>query len=1244
MKMLFLTNLTRQANMMDKTYKQLALSPDFPPGQAIMVEPRTIWDENWQKRLSEASVTLISWMGSSSDSKLIQQTLKFLRQAKQPYLLMGSGVDQTDIAFGFSPTDIETVNRYLLFSGQHNYRNLWRWLSGRFCGHEERTGEPQAIPWCGILNPQDNQRIATLADYRRQGGIQPGQLTVGLLIPREEWIWGDLKHQKLLIQTLRERGMNVIPVFSHWAADPTQKSTGVDTAIETYFRDESDWIIDVLINTLKFSLTVGRPIDISFFQKLDRPILQAYTLLQSEALWRENLDGLTPLDLSFSVSLPEFDGVIHSIPFASKEDRGGGDIYHPPIIERMDLLARKAEKWARLRHKPNSEKKVAIIFHNYPPTNASIGNAAGLDSPESVLELLRRMQQEGYDVGTLPEDSQTLMNSLIACGTNDRDFMGEKEADAMMGRLKSSAYQAWFDRLPTKPSEQLTHDWGTPPGSVFVHKDALLVPGMQLGNVVVSVQPPRGFGEDPAKIYHSPDCAPTHHYLAFYEWLREKFAADAVLHIGTHGSLEWLPGKATGLSGECYPELALGDLPNIYPYLITIVGEGTQAKRRSAACLIGHQTPPMSHAGVYDELAEVERLVDEYWHYHLNQPEKLGQTAQQILDAATRANLNDLVKPPDNEENFEAYLERLHAYIGDLKNMQIKVGLHILGKAPAGDMLVEYLLAMTRLENGETPSLFASVAALKGYDYGELQDRQGERIPGTARTYGAVLDEVREDCRSLVRKLVEVDFQLTSVWLEVQQQTEWLHNAVPEKLVALHQVLEYLCGPLQRNLALTAQEMDNSLAALSGRFVEPGPAGAPTSGMADILPTGRNFYGVDPRTLPSPVAWECGKQLADLLIERFVAEEGHYPENIGVVLWSGANMRSRGQCIAQFLYFLGVRPVWQKSSGRVIGLEIIPAAELRRPRIDVTARISGLFRDSMPFAMQWMEQAVAMAAAQDELIEQNYVRKHIEAETMDLEQQGLTAKEAREQAGYRIFGCPPGSYGAGVGALLEAKNWENVDDLGKVYVRWGAYAYGKKAKGEFLPERFSRRLATMEVTVKNEDNREVNLLHSDDFNAYHGGMVAAVRSLRGSAPRSYCGDSSDRGRIVVRSLEEEFTRVFRGEAMNPKYIEGMKKHGYKGAADLAAVAAHCYDWDATSLVMENWMYETLAEKYALDPALQEWMNEVNPWALRRIAEKLLEAQQRGMWEAKDETLAELRKLYLSIEGELEERSDGSEEE
>lgn len=1238
-KIVFITNITRQAGMMQKSLENLTDLPGFPTGRVLMAgkeESKSVQGQDW---LDLAAVTVVSWMGDATGQRWLTNLLQRLRQQRSAYIFLGQGDVGEPYAGKATEDEYRRASRYLNCSGEANFHNLWLWLATKFCGFAEAGEAPAELPWCGIVHPIDHQAILSLEEYRRQGFLPPDRPVIGLLIPRDEWIWDDLAHQQALMDALKRQNLSVIPVFSHWAADPAQHSTGVDTAVESFFRDKNGWLIDVLINTLKFSLTVGRPVNADFLQTIDRPVLQAYSLLQPAVQWRESLEGLSPLDVSFSLALPEFDGVIHSAPFAGREGTDPTEVHHAPIVDRLDLLARKAEKWARLRRLPNGEKKVAIIFHNYPPSNASIGNAAGLDSAASVWELLRQMKLAGYGVEDLPDSPQHLMEKLIASGTNDRQWTDEEDLARYCGRVTGTQYRTWFASLPEQTAAQLRRDWGEPPGEIFRSGEGLAVCGMRLGHIYIGLQPPRGFGEDPAKIYHSPDCAPTHHYLAYYYWVREIFGAHAVIHVGTHGSLEWLPGKSSGLSSTCYPELALGDLPDIYPYLITIVGEGMQAKRRGAACLIGHQTPPMSDSGVYGELAELERLLDEYRDYGLNQPEKLPMAQKQVLEAARQANLERDVPPPAPDETFSAYIQRLHAYIGDIKNMQIRVGLHILGKAPAGDTLVEYMLAMTRLPNGDIPSLFAAVAGLRGYDYAQLQDRQGEMIAGTRRTYGAVLDEVRDECRRLVRLMADYRFHLQMVWPEIVSSVAWKKPKNESGWSALKTVTEYICGPLRTNLELTEQEMTNTLRALGGRFVEPGPAGAPTSGMADILPTGRNFYGVDPRTLPSPVAWECGKTLSELLIARYIEEEGRYPESVGMVLWSGANLRSRGQCIAQFLYLLGVRPVWQKSSGRVADLEIIPLAELKRPRIDVTARISGLFRDAMPFAVSLMDRATTVVAALDESWEENYVRKHVQQEAQELMSGGMEARRAFEQAGFRIFGCPPGSYGAGVGALLEAQNWENVDDLGQVYVRWGGYAYGAKVRGEFLPERFSRRLTGLDVTIKNEDNREVNLLHSDDFNAYHGGMVAAVRSLKGRAPRSYCGDSSDRGRVAVRSLQEEFCRVFRAEAMNPKFIEGMKNHGYKGAADLAAVAAHCFDWDATSEVMEDWMYETLAEKYALDPAVRKWMSEVNPWALRRITEKLLEAAKRRMWDPQPETLDELRTLYLDIEGEMEERTE-----
>lgn len=443
-------------------------------------------------------------------------------------------------------------------------------------------------------------------------------------------------------------------------------------------------------------------------------------------------------------------------------------------------------------------------------------------------------------------------------------------------------------------------------------------------------------------------------------------------------------------------------------------------------------------------------------------------------------------------------------------------------------------------------------------------------------------------------------------------------------------------------LRRTEGEITETLRALTGRYIEPSPAGAPTTNGVDVLPTGRNFYGLDPRCMPTAAAWEYGKQLGDALIEQYISDEGRYPEAVGIVFWAGSNMRSHGQCIAELFYLMGVRPIWLRPSQRVCGLEIIPIAELQRPRIDVTARISGLFRDAVPNAVRWVDEAVRMVRDLDESDEENYVRKHVLADTAWLEEQGEARESAWERASVRIFGDPPGAYGAGIGDLLESKAWETLDDLAAVYTRFSGTAYGGDgfARG-YDPEVFQRRMAGLDVTVKNEDTRETHMFSSDDYNAYHGGMIATVRALTGKAPRSYTGDSSDRQRIVLRSVAEEAARLFRGEAMNPKFIEGMKEHGYKGASDLANYLAHSYQWDATSGVMKDWMYEGYARKYVLDAGMQEWMQDVNPWALHRMAETLLEAQQRGLWNTSEETLAEVRSLYLSIEGDLEERSEGT---
>lgn len=1227
-----ITNLERQSAMLEWALGTLAA--DFPVsvrGQVHLLYDSVSWSEQWESRIGSSAVVIISWMGAFEENKFLKQVWSRLKERNIPGMILDTEMDPAEAVIGVTESVRQTVRQYLMLGGHDNYRNLWCRL---YDSHVApcRWEAPKSLPWNGIYHPKASEAFTDAAEYRKRF-CKDGVPTIGFLFYRDDWVWGDLAYHNSLIEAVEAKGMNAVAVFSQGMPDPALQSSGADTAVSAYFYESGKPSIDCLINTLKFALTPHQAVDSTFLMRLGVPVLQAYAMIRSTEDWAASLEGLTSMELAASVIMPEFDGVIHTLPVAGKSRLADGNTAYTAIPERIDAVVRSAGKWAALRHKKNSEKKIAIVLHNYPPDNSNVACASGLDTPESVRRLLERMMQEGYGVDHIPEDCQTLMDELLAKATNDRRFLTEEQIADAVGWVSAVDCRNWARQQSPVVQAQLERDWGPAPGAAFNYNDALMVPGMLNGNVLLTVQPPRGFGEDAAKLYHSPDSSPTWHYMAVYHWIRDLWQADAVIHMGTHGSLEWLPGKATALSMECYSDLAIGDMPNIYPYWISVVGEGIQAKRRGSACLVSYLSPPMSHAGTYDELEALEQVLDEYCHFRQSGGGNLAPLQELVREKAAAANMDDVAENTD--EDFDLYVQHLHTAVTDVKNLQIRVGLHVLGQPPQGDTLTEYMLALTRVENGQAPSLTKTVAECFGYDYYELLEHSGRMLPDGSKTYGALADDVREYCRGLVERLAENDFDTTGIEAALEQ--DWcgsLAGALQEKLVAASR---YVCTVLASSLAKTTQEIESILEAMEGRYVEPGPGGAPTSGCADILPTGRNFYGVDPRNLPTPAAWKIGVAMGDDLMARYVAEEGRVPESVGITFWGTSNMRSHGQCIAQFLYLLGVRPLWQRGSQRVNGFELIPMEELGRPRLDVTARISGFFRDSMPSAISLMDSVVEMVANLDESPDVNYIRKHALEEAEQLKAQGLEEGLAWEQACYRIFGDPPGTYGAGVSEVLQEKNWETIDELAKVFVRWGGHVYSKNKKGAYMPELFSKRLEQLDITVQNLDNREISMLNSEDFNAYHGGMIAAVRSLKGEAPRSYCGDSSDRQQVMMRSVQEETTRMFRGETMNPKYIEGMKQHGYKGAADLASHVSHCYEWDATSNVMDNWMYEGLAQKYALDPDTQQWMQEVNPWALQRITEKLLEADQRGLWDAKEETREALQELYLSIEGELEGR-------
>ena len=1219
-KIIYMTNIDRRYFMMRRALDELIADGEMPASsQVIKTEDGSVWSASWEEKLRGSALVMIRFMGNTIRTKFWTACMHFLSQEGIPYYMDAQGSAEEECIERVAAKDIEAMKAYSFYGGLTNYKNLWRYVRSLFDKGMPDAEPPSPICWAGIYHPGMAKKFMTDLSLYEKAFLQEGRPTLGLLFYRDEWIWDDLHYQKAFIEEAERQGLNVIAVFTNGLPDPKLGMPTIHEVFEKYFMKEGKPLVDVIVNVMKFSFTTSGSISIKALEEMGVPVLEAYSLIAPKEEWEASPEGMNAMEISISVTMPEFDGIIHGMPIAAKHVKEDGEVEYLPIPERMRAMVSRAGAWARLHRKPNAEKKIAIVFHNYPPKNSNIGSAYGLDSIESVRRLLGFMKDAGYQVDFIPEDTQAFMKRLTAQATNDRSMLTE-EQEAVCQKISKKVYCDFFDTFPEETRRQMEKDWGKAPGRVMTTEAGdILVPGLMDGHIFLTVQAPRGYGFDAAKIYHDPFIAPTHQYLAYYQWIRDVWGADAVVHVGTHGNLEWLPGKSAGMDRGSYPDLALGSLPNIYPYHMTITGEGIQAKRRGGACLVDHLPAPMEEAGTYEELAELEQAMDEYAHFEKSEPETAKRLVPQIRELAAKASLDGEV--PYTEADLAGYLSRLHCYIEDLKNSECHVGLHILGEMPKGETLIHEILSLLRLPNGDIPSICELLAEEEGTSVDTLLG-QAQTLYPNGLTGGEWMARLQRKAEGLVRKLAEMHFD--------KEKAKVLGAEREQPL------LRFVCEEVYPRLVETTKEMEHTLRGLSARYIVPGISGSPHAGGVSLLPAGVNFYGIDPRRLPTRTAWEVGKELGDQVISQYIESEGRYPESVGMVFWSGANMRSHGQCIAEFLYLMGIRPIWEPGSLHVKRMEPIPLTELKRPRIDVTARISGLFRDTMPSVVSLMDRAVLLAASLAENNEDNYVRKHISKDCQVMEEKGTPKEEAWREAAYRIFGDAPGTYGAGVAALLEGKNWDSLDDLANVFIRWGGHAYGSKSNGSYKPELFRERLAHMEVTIKNEDNHETNMMSSDDYNAYHGGLIAAVRSCSGKKPHAYEGDSSDRSRIKVRTVEAAAKRIFRTETVNPKFIEGLMQHGYKGAADLSNRVAVSFQWDATSDVMEDWMYEKLSAAYALDPKVQDWMKRVNPWALSRITETLLEAERRGLWQAKEETVDALEKLYLEVEGEIEE--------
>jgi cobaltochelatase CobN len=1141
-------------------------------------------------------------------------------------------------ADGMDDGNWRELNKYYRHGGLANAVQFLRLLYNASLKAELAIEPFEIPPTEGVYHP-DWPGSPALDRYLQS--INPTKPLIGLWFYQNLWVNGALGHIDALIRSIERQGGQVLAVFHYRFQDDVVGNKGADYIIDHFFRRDGKTIIDALLSPMMFCLGMASSEYQGLLKRLDVPVIQAITTLQPLQKWRESSQGLTAMDVTMSVAQPEFDGNLISAPVAAKQETrrdpisGAALAEYTPIVDGVDQAVSLAMNWAKLRRKANRDKRVAIVFHHYPPRNDRIGCAAGLDSFASVHDLLLRMAEEGYHLEETYADSEELAQTIVSGMTGDRRWL---TSDEMARRAAASVgpdeYETWHHGLPKKVRQKMSADWGGMPGDLFTHGNELLIPGLINGNVFISMQPPRGYLEQADKIYHDPHLSPPHHYLAYYRWIKYSFKADVVLHIGKHGSLEWLPGKGVGLSRECYPELAIMDLPNVYPYIINDPGEGTQAKRRSAACIIDHMTPVMVNADLYEDLAKVDNLLKEYREARVEDPGKLEILRSMIWDAVAEAELDrDLeVNEEQAMADFGGFLERLHDYLSDMADTLINDGLHIMGRPPEGDALINCLGQLTRLGNGGTPSLRESVLAAEGYDYDQLLEKRGAVVTGDGRTGGGLISEAQEKCLTLLAELAARGFDPAQAEATAESVLGQAHSATS-------QALRFAADDVLPRLMAVSQEIDACLAAMEGRFVAAGPSGAPSRGQVEVLPTGRNFFSVDPQKIPTPAAWKVGQALGEAMLERHLEDHQRYPDNIGFILWASPIMRSKGDDVAEILWLMGLKPIWQKGSGNVIGLEIISLKDLGRPRLDVTPRISGIFRDAFPNVVELLDKGVRMIAALKEKPSLNYLRAHVLDDMAVYKQDGMSEEDAFRQATLRMFGAPPGAYGAGVAALIEAKNWKDIHDIGDVFVGWSSYAYGQGVQGVKQEAAYRRLLGRMDATVKNEDSREYDMMSCTDFYSYHGGLIAAVRSVRGQAPESFAGDSSDPERVKVRTAAEEAKHVFRSRLLNPKWVKGLMRHGYKGAGDISKAVDVAFGWDATADVVDDFMYERLAKRVAFDPEVRQWMSRVNPAALHNIAEKLLEAIKRGMWDAEEQTQQDLLQLYLEAEGDVEQATD-----
>mmetsp|Transcript_60506 Transcript_60506/g.96072 ORF Transcript_60506/g.96072 Transcript_60506/m.96072 type:complete len:1144 (+) Transcript_60506:2-3433(+) len=1105
---------------------------------------------------------------------------------------------------------------------------------------EMEVQAPDVIPDQGIWHPLAPRVFDSITEYNDwlynkhapTLGLDPATAPrVGLVLQKSHINTKDDAHYVSLIMELEAQGALVVPTYTG--------ALDFSKCINEYFMKDGKGMVDVTINLTGFALVGGpatqdHPKAIAALRALNRPYLCAVpATFQTFEEWKSSELGLHPIQVALQVALPELDGAIEPIIFSGRDGVTGRSIPQP---DRVNVLSKRAIKWAQLSRKKNAEKKVAVTVFSFPPDKGNVGTAAYLNVFGSIFECLKAMKKDGYDVGELPSSVEDLVDKILH----------DKEASLASPTLNIEYKMSVDEYIANTPYEKdLEENWGPPPGQLNSDGQNLLIYGKSFGNVFIGVQPSFGYEGDPMRLLYAKSASPHHGFAAYYTYLEKIFGADAVLHFGTHGSLEFMPGKQVGMCESCYPDRLIASIPNLYYYAANNPSEATIAKRRGYASTISYLTPPAENAGLYKGLKELSELVGSY--QSMREGGRGPTIVNSIVATARTCNLDkDIELPEEDADSSKLSLDERDKIVGlvyskimEIESRLLPCGLHTVGVPPTAEEAIATLVNIASIDRAEEdiPGLPRLLAKARGRDIEEVYRNNDAGVLADVTLAEEIKMGVRAAVRASVARSTDSEGRIKEVNEIMENMGSFFSGGSPMRKALLDlkfdvsdddlkPVFKYCEFCLKQVVA--DNEMGALLQGLDGGFITPGPGGDPIRNPA-VLPTGKNMHGLDPQAIPTSAACDSAKIVVDRLIDRQVKDNnGQFPESVAFVLWGTDNIKTYGESLAQVLWMIGARPV-PDSLGRINKVEPVPLEELGRPRIDVVVTCSGVFRDLFINQMNLLDRAVKMVAELDEPLEQNFVRKHAMEQA---EEMGCSLRDAAT----RVFSNAAGSYSANVGLAIENGGWEDEKQLQDQFLSRKGFAFNADKPGvmDLAEDVFKSSLKRVDLTFQNLDSSEISL--SDVSHYFDSDPTKVVQGLRtdGKKPSAFVADTTT-ANAQVRTLSETVRLDARTKLLNPKFYEGMLKSGYEGTREITKRLRNTMGWSATAGAVDNFVYEDANAVFIEDEEMQKRLMETNPNAFRDMVTTFLEANGRGYWDTSEENLDRLRELYADVDDKIE---------